>query len=140
MGAYHDSPPMKKSVLVADGDVDERLQEILQGWELSYAHSLEEAAHAALKHRFDLINVDMHFDDSRMFDLLRYLRSEPSLSGTPVICMRMHRFEWASITAEGLEIAVKALGGQAFIDLAKFGTDAQANQQVRGEIEAFLSA
>ena len=131
---------MKKSVLVADGDADARLQEILQGWELSYAHSLEEAAHAALRRRFDLIIIDMHFDDSRMFDLLRYLRSEPSLGATPVICMRTHRFEWASITGEGLGIAVKALGGQAFIDLAKFGTDAGANQQIRAEIEGFLSA
>jgi CheY-like chemotaxis protein len=130
---------MNKSALVADGDADARLQEILQGWELRYAHSLEEAALAALRHRFDLILIDMHFDDSRMFDLLRYLRSEHPLNGTPVICMRMHRFEWASITAEGLEIAVKALGGQAFIDLARFGTDAEANRQIREVIEGFLS-
>jgi CheY-like chemotaxis protein len=132
--------PMKKSILVADGDADSRLQSILQGCELAYARTLEEAAHAALKRGFDLIVIDMHFDDSRMFDLLRYLRSEERLAGTPVICMRTHRFEWASITGEGLEIAVKALGGQAFIDLAKFGTDAEADLQVRRIIDGFIGA
>jgi CheY-like chemotaxis protein len=134
------APPMKKSILVADGDADARLQTILQGCELAYARTLEEAAHAALKRNFDLIVIDMHFDDSRMFDLLRYLRSEEPLSGTPVICIRSHRFEWTNIAGEGLEIAVKALGGQAFIDLAKFGNDEAGNRQIRELIEGFLSA
>lgn len=132
--------PMKKSILVADGDADSRLQSILHGCELSFARTLEEAAHAALGRSFDLIIIDMHFDDSRMFDLLRYLRSEERLSGTPVICVRLHRFEWTNIASEGLEIAVKALGGQAFIDLAKFGTDEDADRQVRRLIDGFLSA
>ena len=132
--------PMKKSILVADGDADSRLQAILQGCELAFAHSLEEAAHAALRRSFDLIIIDMHFDDSRMFDLLRYLRSEERLRATPVICVRTHRFEWTNIAGEGLEIAVKALGGQAFIDLAKYGTDPAADQQIRKLIDGFFSA
>jgi CheY-like chemotaxis protein len=131
---------MKKSILVADGDADSRLQAILQGCELTYAHTLEEAAHAALKHNFELIVIDMHFDDSRMFDLLRYLRSEERLRSTPVICLRSHRFEWTNIAGEGLEIAVKALGGQAFIDLAKYGTDPAADLQIRKLIDGFFSA
>ena len=140
MGPYHDSLPMKKSILVADGDADSRLQSILEGCELAYAHSLEEAAHAALKRSFDLIVIDMHFDDSRMFDLLRYLRTEERLRATPVICVRTHRFEWTNIAGEGLEIAVQALGGQAFIDFAKYGEDPAANLQMRKLIDGFFIA
>jgi CheY-like chemotaxis protein len=130
---------MKKRILVADGDADSRLHAILRGCELSFAHSLEQATLAALTREFDLILIDMHFDDSRMFDLLRHLRSDNRLGGTPVICMRTHRFEWANITGEGLEIAVKALGGQAFIDLAKFGTDGEADAAIRKVIDGFLT-
>jgi CheY-like chemotaxis protein len=130
---------MGKMILVADGDADSRLEAILRGCELSFVRSLEEAASAVASRDFDLILIDMHFDDSRMFDLLRYLRSEHRLGATPVICMRSHRFEWANITGEGLEIAVKALGGQAFIDLAKFGTDEAANAAIRKLIDGFFS-
>ena len=119
---------MKKMVLVAD-HADARLSGILAAHELAFVRTLDEAKAALAGRNFDLILIGVHFDESRMFDLLRYVRWQERHRATPVICVLTVDFTRHSIAAEGVEIAVKALGGTAFIDL-KALSDSEARRLI----------
>jgi PleD family two-component response regulator len=123
MVAYHDAVPMKKSILVADHS-DARLSALLSGHDLSFVRTLEEAKSALHGRNFDLILIGVHFDESRMFDLLRHVRWQERHRATPVVCVLTADFASPAIAAEGLEIAVKALGGTAYVDLKMSGDTA----------------
>lgn len=126
---------MPKTILVADQpENDRRLSAILQGHELVFVRTLGEALRALPGRRFDLVLVGVHFDESRMFDLVRTLAE-----GTQVICVRSQHFHSPAITLEGLEIAAKALGCALFLDLTWYADDDTGNAAVRKLIEALLS-
>ena len=129
---------MTQKILVADGD--RRLSEILAGHELVLAHALEEAQRAIERSQFDMIVVSVHFDDSRMFDLLRYLQASGCHGNRPLVCVRSQRFTSPAISIEGLEIATKALGCTLFLDLTWYADDANGRSAVRQLLEHLLSA
>ena len=84
---------MTRRVLVADTpEGDRRLAAILAGCELKFVRTLDEARRALKDDGFDLVLIGVHFDDSRMFDLLRYMRANPGKPGRSVVCMRSQRF------------------------------------------------
>jgi CheY-like chemotaxis protein len=125
---------MSKVVLVADTG-DARLPGILAGYSLSFVRTLDEAKSILAGHNFDLIVIGVHFDESRMFDLLRYVRGQERHRATPVVCVLTVDFTRHAVAAEGLEIAVKALGGTAYLDLKSLG-----DGEVRRVIEDLLGA
>lgn len=130
---------MTKRILVADTpDGDRRISAILAGYDLAFVRTLGEAQRALGREAFALVLVGVHFDDSRMFDLLRYLQSSGRAPGCAVICMRSQHFVSPAITIEGLEIAVKALGCNLFLDLTWYADDATGNGAVRQLLEALL--
>jgi CheY-like chemotaxis protein len=128
MVAYHDAVPMKKSILVADHS-DARLSALLSGHDLSYVGTMDEARSVLTGRNFDLIVISVHFDESRMFDLLRHVRWQERHRATPVVCVLTTDFSRHAVTAEGLAIAVKALGGTAYVDLKSSG-DTQARRVI----------
>lgn len=129
---------MQRVILIADGD--SRLREILAGHDLVVVHTLEEAQRAVERARFDMILIAVHFDDSRMFDLLRYLQASGRHGERPVVCVRSQQFASPAITIEGLEIATKALGCTLFLDLTWYAGNEEGNGAVRRLLEALLSS
>jgi PleD family two-component response regulator len=125
---------MSKVVLVADTG-DARLSGILAGYSLHFVRTLEEARAALGARTFDLVVIGVHFDESRMFDLLRHVRGQERHRATPVVCVLTLDFTRYAVAAEGLEIAVKALGGTAYLDLKASG-----DGEVRRAIEDLLGA
>jgi PleD family two-component response regulator len=125
---------MSKVVLVADTG-DARLPGILAGYSLSFVRTLDEAKSILAARNFDLILIGVHFDESRMFDLLRYVRAQERHRATPVVCVLTVDFTRHAVAAEGLEIAVKALGGTAYLDLKATG-----DGEARRVIEDLLGA
>jgi len=125
---------MSKVVLVADTG-DARLPGILAGYSLSFVRTLDEAKETLTGRNFDLIVIGVHFDESRMFDLLRHVRWQERHRATPVVCVLTTDFSRPAIAAEGLEIAVKALGGTAYIDLKSLG-----DRETRGIVDDLLGA
>ena len=111
---------MPKRILVADTpDSDHRLNAILAGHEVTFARTVGESLRLLAHQQFDLVLVGVHFDDSRMFDLVRHVRAGGQTE-PPVACIRSHPFySNAAISMEGLEIAAKALACNAFIDITK---------------------
>jgi hypothetical protein len=104
-----------------------------------YVRTLAEAQRALEREPFSMVLVGVHFDESRMFDLLRYLQSRGQPVGCAVICMRSQHFVSPAITIEGLEIAAKALGCNLFLDLTWYADDAQGNGAIRALLEALIS-
>jgi hypothetical protein len=126
-------------ILVADTpDGDRRMTTILAGHELTFVHTLGDAQRTLGREKFALILIGVHFDDSRMFDLLRHLQANRVHSGCAVICMRSQHFNSPAITIEGLEIAVKALGCNLFLDLTWYAEDAAGNAAIRTLLDALL--
>ena len=101
-------------VLVADvAEMDERIRHCLPGHELLFVRTMREAMVTLRHDSFSLVVIGVHFDESRMFDLLRHVRWQERHRATPVVCVLTVEFSRHAIAAEGLEIAVKALGGTA---------------------------
>jgi DNA-binding response OmpR family regulator len=126
---------MAKRILIADRlESDRRLAAILAGNELVFVRTLGEAQRMLRERRFDLVLVGVHFDESRMFDLMREVTD-----GTQVVCVRSQQFQSHAITLEGLEIAAKALGCALFLDLTWYADDETGNGAVRKLIDALLS-
>lgn len=78
-------------------------------------HTLD-AAVARLRGDLDLILCGLHFDDSRMFDLLRLAKATPATREIPFICYRDLDTQLARPILEGMEIAAKANGALTFVD------------------------
>ena len=134
-----ESVPSRKKLLVADvPEMRPRLSRILGGLELAFAATLEDAVRAMSRRTFDLIVIGVHFDESRMFDLMRHVRLDENNSAKPVVCVRGHLLESTAISLEGLDIAIKALSGSGFVDFARFSDDAAGDAAIRRIIDRVL--
>lgn len=108
----------KRTLLVADVATGQATLRNVMGDRtgLVGAATLEEAREA-LGRGVDMVVCGIHFDDSRMFDLLRYARADPRFRPVPFICFRDLESELAPALFESLDIACTALGAAAFVDL-----------------------
>jgi PleD family two-component response regulator len=105
-------------VLVADvPEADEKIRECLPGHDLHFVRTLGAAIRELRRDGYQLIVIGMHFDDSRMFELLRYVRTLHQHKDVPVICVQCEEVMLSEAVLKNMEDAVKALGGNAFIDL-----------------------
>ena len=78
--------------------------------------TIEEAFYVAAQ-GVDIIVCGIHFDDSRMFELLRAIKADPGLSKTPFVCVRLVGSNLAPAVIQSLEISCALLGAAKFIDL-----------------------
>lgn len=127
-----------KKILVADvPQMDGRYAAAFAGLELAFVRTLG-AAHQALESgRCDLVAIGVYFDDSQMFDLLRYIRADEECSEVPVLCVR-GRCGFTAVSARTLEMTCKALAADAFIDLLHFADDAAGNAALRAAASQFI--
>jgi hypothetical protein len=105
-------------VLVADvPEMHDRIRECLPGHELVFASSMAQAMVALRHDGFSLIVIGVHFDESRMFELLTHIRSLPIYKDAAVICVQGLEQTLPEPVRHTVDMAVKALGGTAFVDL-----------------------
>jgi hypothetical protein len=104
-------------ILVADtASGAKTIQDIFgRDFELVHARSIEQAL-PVLRHRLAAIVCGLHFDGSRMFDLLRAIRNQPFARDVPVVCYRDLESDLGAAAIEGLEIATAVMGAIAFVD------------------------
>ena len=102
-------------VLIAATYIDDRSLECLADCRATLVRTFDEAKHALRERLFKMIVIDLNFDDVRMFELLRHVRSLADCNGVPVVCVQ------ASEAGPGLGAAfdrlVKMLGGKGFVDV-----------------------
>lgn len=107
--------PPKLRLLVATAARGEPIVRALFGphAELVVAHRLAEALAALRAGGFDLVVATIHFDESRMFDLLREARAaHPEV---PCVCCRVVDTMLAGAFLHAMRIAVESLGS-VFVD------------------------
>jgi hypothetical protein len=103
-------------ILVADTSAGAKAIQNVFGreFELIHARSIEQAL-PALRNRLSAIVCGLHFDGSRMFDLLRAAKGGFSRD-VPFICYRDLESDLGASVIEGLEIATAVMGATAFVD------------------------
>jgi PleD family two-component response regulator len=128
-----------KKILVADvPQMDARYAAAFAGCEIAFVRSLGEA-HQALEGRpCDLVAIGVYFDDSQVFDLLRYIRADDEHGEVPVVCVRGQP-GFTAVSGRMLEGTVKALAGDAFVDLVHFADEAGGNAALRAAASQFLT-
>jgi hypothetical protein len=110
------SPPR---VLVACvPELDERISGCLPGHHLTFARTMQQAISALRHDSFQLVVIELEFDESRMFELLQYVRGLPAYRQTPVVCVHAEQLNLSEAVMKNIDVAVKALGGMALINLA----------------------
>lgn len=77
-------------------------------------------AQAALARPPALVVCGCHFDEGRMYDLLRLMKATPGLDHLPFMAVRCMQGELEDTLYESVKIAVRALGGNAFVDLLRW--------------------
>jgi len=110
--------PQTAKVLVADiPEMDEKVRECLPGHELTFVRTMFEAMRALRHDGFHLVVIGLHFDESRMLELLQYVRGLPAYKEVPVICVHGEHLNLSEAVLKNIDVAVRALGGAAFLDL-----------------------
>lgn len=85
-------------------------------YQLTFSQSIEHAS-SQMDEDLALIACDTHFDDCRMFDLLRISKSNPASRTIPFLCLRVVEGALDRTLYQSVDIASSALGAAAFIDL-----------------------
>jgi len=105
-------------VLVADvPEMDDRIRHCLPGHELVFVRTMVQAMGTLRRDGFSLVVIGLHFDESRMFELLTHVRSLTGYAEVPVVCVQGQDFTVPESVMRTVDMAVKALGGTAFVDL-----------------------
>jgi hypothetical protein len=105
-------------VLVADvPEMDERIADCLPGHDLTFVRSMAEAVGGLRRDGFQLVVIGLHFDESRMFELLQYVRAQERYAHVPIICIQGLEIILPESVRQNIDVAVRALGGTAFLDL-----------------------
>jgi len=136
---------MQKVILVADKQEGQaRVRSALAGkFDLQFVSKLKEAEDRLIEpetqskrgSRFDMLIVGIKFDDSRMFDLLRYVRSQDCLEQIPFLVIVPEQ----NVTRmnEGIKQCSKLLGACAFLELQNL-SDEEANSLLLETVTASL--
>ena len=131
------APLENKDILVAVEDC-RRLERILAGHRLTIPHSVDEAKQWLEDHEFHMVILGVLFDESRMFELLRLVRTFNKNRLTPVVCVLATESRLSEVAIEGLDHAVKAMLANAFLNLNKFLDNKEGNARVRRIVDYLI--
>lgn len=127
-------------ILIADvASMDARYFAALGGWSLAFARTMEEARATLATQRCAAVVIGVYFDDSQMFDLVRAIRADDFQNEVPIICVRGSP-GYTAVTTRALEMAVKALAADAFVDLLHFADEASGDAALRTAVQRYLRA
>lgn len=127
-------------ILIAEGQVQGSFTQSLLGsaHDLSIATTMSQFAARLKNDSFDLIVIDLHFDESRMFDAMHLAKTISNNADKPVICIatrisRIHR----PIT-HSLDFTVRALGAWMFLDVHRYNGTQDPKAELLRVIERCL--
>jgi CheY-like chemotaxis protein len=116
-----------------------RIAGVLSAYRTRFVASFDDAVSALHSETFDLVMIGLYFDESRMFELLHYIKSDPVLERLPVLCFRgiVAADTRGRIRLDAIDAACKAKGAHDFFDLPGL-PDAQAEARLCALIDKFL--
>ena len=98
--------------------MDEKITQCLPGHDLTFVRTVYDAIKALRHDGFQLVVIGLEFDESRMLELLQYVRGLPVYKDVPVVCVHADHMNLRDSVMKNIDVAVKALGGKAFLDLS----------------------
>jgi hypothetical protein len=119
-------------------DAEERVRRILTGHELLFVSDLAAAKAALESERIELIFVGARFDESRMFDLLDYIRKDAQHKKIPIVAAIVGPTSMTAETVSGLAHTTKIFGASVFVNLNDFSDDETENTRIRIIVDAII--
>jgi hypothetical protein len=99
-------------------------------------------AKSSLTENIDLVACGLHFDEGKMFDLLRYVKADEKLKSIPFFCVKGVGGELSPAIFQSIKIATKTMGADGFIDISerrrKYGDEA-TYANMRNAVHQLLS-
>jgi CheY-like chemotaxis protein len=106
-------------------------------FDLAVANSMAQARQA-LSENIDVILCGLHFDEGKMFDFLREVKSAPGTRSIPFLCIKSTDGVLSPAIVQSIEIASRTMGADGFVELfewnMKFG-EGQAHEKLRRLID-----
>ena len=128
---------MAKILIAASPEPRAIVERILAGHELSCVGTMAQAEKLLCESNFDLIVCTIVFDESRMFELLRFAKARPESERIPFVGARVRGHILRSpTTIEATAFTCRELGAAAFLDIERYKTDPE--REMRDAIEALL--
>jgi hypothetical protein len=130
---------MAKILIAASAEPRAIVERILAGHELFCAETMAQAEQCLRERTFALIICTVVFDESRMFDFLRLAKSRVEWQRIPFVCARVRGHILRSpTTLEAAAVTCRALGAEAFLDIANYQADPE--REMGDAIERLLDA
>ena len=117
---------MRYRIVIAIRPEDAGLMREIMGdeFDLIMCTSLPEAQ-AALTPSVHMIACGVHFDDGRMFDLLKYVKANEGLRAIPFWGVLRDEGMLSSAITRGIRTAMKTMGANGLFNLSQMRTDDQ---------------
>jgi hypothetical protein len=116
----------------------ERLCRLLPDQRTVCPANLAEAQVALARERFALAILGVHFDESRMFDLLSCARASALNRDVPIVCVLGLRRKMSKLTVNLLQETINGMPGCKFLNLTAIADDERGNALVRGLLMDYL--
>ncbi len=110
-------------LVAASAEMDGKISECLPGHDLTFVRTMSEAIRSLRQDGYQLVVIGLDFDESRMLELLQYVRGLPKYRDVPVVCVHGEQLNLSNAVLKNIDVAVKALGGLAFLDLGEGAID-----------------
>lgn len=135
----HSVAPRAKILLCVIREKVERLTRVLQGHELHFAYTREEAMRYLGSEGFGMVIVGVHFDESQMFNLLGDIRLHAKYRKVPIlVVLSQGRYALSDVVVEAIDHAVKAMTANGFIDFGDFPDDEKGNGRLRRIVDHLI--
>lgn len=113
------STPSLKILVALRPEHRELISSILGNSDLVFASSIDEA-YASLGPDLDLIICGLHFENGRMYDLLKFSKAYQQTKDIPFLCVQITGGILPYGAFKSMVTAFDVLGGDLFVQLAKW--------------------
>ncbi|CAN5117017.1 hypothetical protein BH10CYA1_BH10CYA1_63320 [soil metagenome] len=110
-----------------------------QQYQFIAVSTMAEAVVQLKEEAFDLIMIGVHFDDSRMFELLPRVRATPEQSGKPIICFATRDTPLTRTMNETIDMVSKKLGAWMYLDQYDYSICKDPDAEIRRIIKRCLT-
>lgn len=130
---------MARILIAEEHGEDSFIQNLLKPkHELVVVTTMREAATTLKSQLFDLIIIDLHFDESRMFDALHLVKSISKNADKPIIGIASRRGRVLRTVQDGLDFTARAMGAWMFLDVHEYNKTRDPDAEVLRVIERCL--
>ena len=116
----------------------QRLERALHGYRLVPVANMDEAKEALAQRHFACAILGVQFDESRMLEVLGYLRADERYRAIPAVCVIGIKGRLRGGAIGALDQAARALDARQVLDMDAFPDDAEGNDRLRSEVERCL--